>query len=122
MSEEDEVDSKCDVFSFGLILYEILVGTPVFGRREPPLPVLRRVCSGAFPPIPPRCGEFMQRLICRCWAQKPGDRPSFEEILIEFRECDFDIVPDCRADEIRDFCDGILQWECTEAARIGGQA
>jgi hypothetical protein len=73
--------------------------------------VLKRLRSGSFSGIPPRCGAFMQGLIHRCWAQNPDDRPSFSDIMVEFEGRDFDLFPGCKGDEIRAFCDGVVRWE-----------
>jgi serine/threonine protein kinase len=83
MYREEAYTSKVDVFSFGLILYEILVGTPVFPDSMPPFPIMRQFFEGSMPPIPATCGQFMQQLIPRCWSMNPESRPSFAEILVE---------------------------------------
>jgi serine/threonine protein kinase len=109
--KEDYIPTpKCDVFSFGLILYEVLVRSPVFSPSEQPLPVLRRLRARDFPAVPAHCGRFMQALIPRCW-KGPQDRPSFFEIFSLFRSHRFEIVPNANAGEIEAFCDAILEWE-----------
>jgi serine/threonine protein kinase len=111
MFKDDPYTNKVDVFSFGLILYEILVGSAVFQLSEARFPIMRRILTGDMPEIPARCGPFMQNLIPRCWSLNPGDRPSFEEILDEFRLWDFAIIPDADSDKLRSFAWGITAWE-----------
>jgi serine/threonine protein kinase len=81
MFREGVYTSKIDVFSFGLICYEILVGSGVFPESMAIFPIMRQLMKGDMPPIPERCGKFMQRLISRCWSLDPESRPSFAEIL-----------------------------------------
>jgi serine/threonine protein kinase len=102
---------KSDVFSFGLLAYEMLVGSPVFPVLDGPLSVIRRLRAADFPPIPPKCGSVMQDVIARCWAMKPNDRPSFNDILRQFEVQDFAIFPNADARAIREYYAAIREWE-----------
>jgi serine/threonine protein kinase len=103
---------KVDVWSFGLILYEMMTGAPVFPISLPPFDVIRKMRRQDRPMIPDECGDYMEDLIRRCWSDDPSSRPSFDEILQEFRDLRFAILPavDCR--QLRDAVDGVLRWEC----------
>jgi serine/threonine protein kinase len=103
--------TKVDIFSFGLVLYEILVGSPVFPLSMAARPVMKCILNSDMPKIPSTCGEMMQKLIKRCWSMNPGDRPSFDDIFAEFQANNFDIVPGANAITIRDYARGILAWE-----------
>jgi serine/threonine protein kinase len=111
MFREGEYTNKADVFSFGLVLYEILVGSAVFPSSEYSLPVMKRILAGEMPEIPAKCGQFMQNLISRCWSLNPGDRPSFDQILEEFQRSNFAIVPGADPDELKSYAWGIIAWE-----------
>jgi serine/threonine protein kinase len=111
-----EEGGKCtrnsDVFSFGLVLYEILAERPVFDcEKEPALDVIRRLRARNFPAIPAGCGELMCELIPRCWDADPGKRPSFEEIFRLFQDADFAIIPDGSPIGLRDYCQSVVAWE-----------
>jgi serine/threonine protein kinase len=108
---DDPPTPKIDVFSFGLVLYEILVGSPVFPSSETPFAVIRRLQGRDLPSVPATCGSVMQNLISRCWQQNPEDRPSFYQIFSEFQFYHFDILENASANEIRDFCEAIVDWE-----------
>jgi serine/threonine protein kinase len=108
---------KSDVCSFGLILYEILADSPVFSAAESPFAVIRRLRARDLPELPARCGSFMQELVRRCWLKDPEDRPSFGNILGDFRRHDFNIVPNAAATDIRDFCEAIVDWQLRAGLR-----
>jgi serine/threonine protein kinase len=110
---EDEIQltAKCDVFSFGLILYEILSGTPVFDATELPFPIIRRLRMRDLPKVPISWYPVMRELIPQCWRPNPNDRPSFWEIFARFRAHDFELLADSEPEKVRDFCGGVLDWE-----------
>jgi len=73
-----EADERSDLFSLGVVLYEMLTGRSPF-RGANPLEVLRRVISehpprvdSLRPGVPPRLAALIERLL----AKEPGDRPS----------------------------------------------
>jgi TPR repeat protein len=103
--------SKADVFSFGLVLYEILFGSAVFWHAEAPAPIMRMILRGDMPPIPDRGGNYMQDLIRRCWSMKPDDRPSFDDILNEFRGINFAIIPEADPATLQSYVSSIQLWE-----------
>jgi serine/threonine protein kinase len=112
MYQEDvDYTDKCDVFSFGLVLYEILTRRPVFPLSEPPFEVIRRLRNRELPEIPASCGRAMQALIPRCWRTNPGDRPSFEQVFGFIRDRNFAVVPDADSSAISRFCGEVLAWE-----------
>jgi serine/threonine protein kinase len=110
-SETAILTSKIDVFSFGLILYEIFFGCPVFSSSDSPFTVIQRLRSGDLPEVPSECGEIMQKLIRQCWETNPANRPSFDKILGLFRSHRFDILPNANATDIEAFCEAIIEWE-----------
>jgi serine/threonine protein kinase len=105
------VTTKCDVFSFGLVLYEILTGKPVFHPSQLPFGVIRRLRAGDFPELPSDLGTTMQNLLRKCWANDPEMRPSFAEIFAVFKSDDFAILPDANAGKIDEFCTAVVRWE-----------
>jgi serine/threonine protein kinase len=103
--------TKCDLFSFGLVLYELLVGEPVFDTSELPFPVIRRLRAGDLPAVPSRYGSLIQQLIPACWKMNPGDRPSFDEVYRLIRGKGFAVVPGANGTAVRRYCEEILAWE-----------
>jgi serine/threonine protein kinase len=109
--KDGEYTNKVDVFSFGLIAYEILVGSAVFPYSMYPFPIMKQVLSGDMPSIPAQCGSFMQNLIARCWSMDPESRPSFADIAVELQSNNFDNFPGADPSVIREYVTGILAWE-----------
>jgi TPR repeat protein len=109
--EGAEVTPKIDVWGFGLILFEIVAGVPVFPILEVPFDVIRQMRHRKRPAIPSECGEYMAGLIRRCWSDDRSCRPSFAAILREFQACRFAILPGVGCDELQGVVDGVLKWE-----------
>jgi mitogen-activated protein kinase kinase kinase 7 len=109
--ESDGRTTKIDVFSFGSILYEMIVGSPVFSPSEGAFAVIRRLRDGDLPQVPAKCGSLMQELIPRCWSKTPSDRPSFNRIFAIFESREFQLLPGADALAIADRAGEILNWE-----------
>jgi hypothetical protein len=105
--------TKCDVFTFGLVLYEMLVGVPVFHHSESPFEVIRRLRARDLPALPSKHGELMKSLLVQYWKEDPTDRPSFGEIFDMFKAADFQMLPEADHSRIRDFANRIVAWEET---------
>jgi serine/threonine protein kinase len=116
--DEFECTKKVDVFAFGSIVYEILVGSAVFPSSMEPFPVMRLLLKGEMPRIPERCGTFMKNLIPRCWSMTPERRPSFDEILNEFQAVNLEITIGADYQRIRHFLTGVLAWEARSSLII----
>lgn len=71
-----------DVYSFGIILWELLVQDCPYGETTPQVSVaLAVVQHGDRPQVPDDCPEKYRILMNRCWAQDPLQRPSFQNLL-----------------------------------------
>ncbi|XVE94274.1 hypothetical protein REPUB_Repub01dG0267400 [Reevesia pubescens] len=66
-----KVSEKVDVFSFGIVLWEILTGGIVSNTLRPP--------------VPSYCDPEWKLLMEQCWAPDPVVRPSFTEIARRLR-------------------------------------
>jgi serine/threonine protein kinase len=113
----DEVlpTTKIDIFAFGLILYEILVGSPVFPPTEPPFTIIPKVRSGYIPKIPESVCAWVGGLIVWCLASKPDDRPSFDDILVTMKRYGFLIMEGVDQGVVRAYVNGVEEWEgCDE--------
>jgi serine/threonine protein kinase len=76
---------KADVYSFGMVCYEILTGKVPFNTVTVPREVKRMVLDGDRPILPDHCPNELQMLIHSCWEEEATRRPSFAEICKSLR-------------------------------------
>ncbi|THG17655.1 hypothetical protein TEA_014764 [Camellia sinensis var. sinensis] len=79
----DEYDTKVDVFSFALILQEMIEGCPPFSaKQENEVP--KAYCTKKRPPFRApikRYSHGLKELIEECWSEEPAKRPTFRQII-----------------------------------------
>jgi serine/threonine protein kinase len=115
--EEDSRTAKVDVFSFGLILYEIVVGHAVFPLSMRPAEIIRIHKKGDRPDIPHFVVSSMKTLIELCWSPNPCDRPSFKEIMEHIESNHFEIISGADPETIRKYVRGVRDWEQMSAVK-----
>ena len=93
-----------DVYAFAMLAYECLSGGekpwPEF-RMTHVVALLKKVDAGERPERPGLVGDEMWELIQRCWAQGPGERPRFGEVVERMRKCQRVEVPLRRTSSLR---------------------
>ncbi|EFA74867.1 protein tyrosine kinase [Heterostelium album PN500] len=72
---------KVDVYSFGLVIYEIYTGKVPFENLEGVTAAAKSAYENLRPSLPDDCPLWLRKLITRCWAGEPSERPSFLEIV-----------------------------------------
>jgi hypothetical protein len=98
---------KMDVFSYGLILTEILTESDFFSRRAM-IMVSSKAATEFRPQWKGEQGEKvkevrLRKLLESCWKMRPEERPSFAGILDEFDAINFQFWGDVDAQEVREF-------------------
>lgn len=74
-------DEKCDVYSFGVILYELVTGLLPW-RNLKPMQVVGVVgYEGKQLPLPQEIDPSIASIIKQCWSPNSRNRPSFQELL-----------------------------------------
>lgn len=79
----NEYTTKCDVFSWGIILWEILCRRLPFGDTECCAILFQKVMRKARPQPLEGCPDRIEKFIDRCWHQDPDERPTMDEVATE---------------------------------------
>lgn len=84
---KDQYNSKADVFSFGMMLCEMVIGEYPFERSSAGAPSKsdafdEAIIAGLRPPIPDKCQPEIRALIEQCWSADPADRPPMDEVVV----------------------------------------
>ncbi|XP_040964294.1 uncharacterized protein [Gossypium hirsutum] len=80
-----KVSEKVDVFSFGIVLWEILTGEEPYANMHYGAIIGGIVSNTLRPPVPSYCDPEWKLLMEQCWAPDPVVRPSFTEIARRLR-------------------------------------
>jgi serine/threonine protein kinase len=106
-------DKAADVYAFALILwelltwelpfaamspYQIMLGVGEHGLRpEIPAPFSKQAADLIGGDVPSQIGDAYRQLMKDCWTHIPGDRPSFETIILRLRAMEDVLVSDKKA-------------------------
>ncbi|XP_010443644.1 PREDICTED: serine/threonine-protein kinase HT1-like [Camelina sativa] len=72
---------KADVYSFGLVLWEMVAGAIPYEDMNPIQAAFAVVHKNIRPTIPADCPAAMKALIEQCWSVAPDKRPEFWQIV-----------------------------------------
>ncbi|KAM6905793.1 mitogen-activated protein kinase kinase kinase 7 isoform 2-T2 [Lycodopsis pacificus] len=80
--EGNNYSEKCDVFSWGIILWEVITRRKPFDEiGGPAFRIMWAVHNGTRPPLINNLPKPLESLMTRCWSKDPSQRPSMEEIV-----------------------------------------
>lgn len=77
----DEVDRRADLYSLGIIFYEMLTGRPPFGGKRA-MEIIYKHRKEPVPSLPPSLARH-QPLLERLLAKSPADRPASAREVVE---------------------------------------
>lgn len=78
---DTKYDIKADVYSFGILMYEIITDSIPY-QNEKPFTLMNKIkYENLRPQFNVQLKESLQLLIEQCWSSDPKDRPTFDEIF-----------------------------------------
>ncbi|XP_031629382.1 mitogen-activated protein kinase kinase kinase 7 isoform X2 [Contarinia nasturtii] len=81
---------KCDVFSWGIILWEMITREQPYKNIGSAYGVMWKVHSGIRPPLIEGCPKPIEELMTSCWDSLPENRPSMDYVVkVMHILCDF---------------------------------
>nr|ACG28952.1 protein kinase [Zea mays] len=109
---------KVDVYSFGLILWEMFSGTIPYEELNPFQAAFAVFDKNVRPAIPTSCPTPVRLLIEQCWASHPEKRPDFSQIVqilekfksVLDRDGTLDNMPSSICQETHDHKNWLAHW------------
>ncbi|XP_044497273.1 serine/threonine/tyrosine-protein kinase HT1-like [Mangifera indica] len=106
---------KVDVYSFGLILWEMVAGTIPYEEMNPIQAAFAVVNKNLRPVIPGDCPPAMAALIEQCWSLHPEKRPEFWHIVRVLEQFESSLARDgtlylVQNPACQDHKKGLLHW------------
>ncbi|KAK2973629.1 hypothetical protein RJ640_029621 [Escallonia rubra] len=85
LNSESMVTEKVDVYSFGIVMWELLAGEEPYTSMRSEEIIAGIIKGNLRPEIPCWCDPAWRSLMERCWSSDPDARPAFSEIAKELR-------------------------------------
>ncbi|RHZ75530.1 hypothetical protein Glove_213g187 [Diversispora epigaea] len=86
LSGDEEYTKAADVYSFGIVAYEIVTGFPPYPDIPHDKDLAMKICNGLRPKIPFHTPKLITRTIMRCWDARVTHRPTFKELEKELNK------------------------------------
>lgn len=101
MIQHRPYNQKVDVYSFGIVLWELITGMLPFQNMTAVQAAFAVVNKGFRPIIPQDCLPALSEIMTRCWDANPDVRPSFTEVVSMLENAQEEIVNTVRKARFR---------------------
>ena len=87
---EANINKMCDVFSYGMFVYEIYDHKVPFADIPGDALAGTAIVDGKRPPVPANLPPFFRPLLEACWKKEPNQRPQFLTIVLAIQTSSFE--------------------------------
>jgi len=101
MIQHRPYNQKVDVYSFGIVLWELITGTLPFPNMTAVQAAFAVVNKGVRPAIPHDCLPALGVIMTRCWDPNPDVRPPFTDVVRMLEHVEMEVLHTVRKARFR---------------------